>query len=317
LNLVFRTAHQPTFTFDVNDIQDIRANNPDDDSYWIAELNEYKKQTKYNKVVPLVIQQEVEEFMLDEPGFEQRRPNGYEVLESLLKVLQREGIKVVTVSEAVDKYKKAYPDRTPPTYAINDNIGQLPIIKNNNRFNVSDQRFKEGHGGPNFNGYYPANYDSRGYVYYHPQGIPYNEHGKLLTYYDINGLMMFEEGNSNPIRITPYTGLTGKYSGDKLFLPEMSYWFDTDQYIPHAEIQKTETAKGFSLKIKAEARKNLVFTDTHLPYGVMLWGDYSGYRISGKTPTGTKILNKEGLFIPMMLTDGINELTLEFMKSNQ
>jgi hypothetical protein len=326
LNMVFRTAHQPTFTFDVNDIQDVRVNDPNDDSFWVAELNEFKKQTKYNKVVPLVIQQEVEEFMLDEPGFGQRRPNGYAVLESLLKVLQREEIKVVTVSEAVDKYKKAYPDKTPPTYAINDNIGQLPIIKNNNCFYVSDQRFTTGNG-PTYNGYYPTNYDCRGkapsidyptnnfcpYLYYHPQGIPYNEQGKLFTYYDVNGLLMFEEGNPYPIRITPYVGLTGELIGETI-LPEMSYWFDTDKYIPRAEIQKSETEKGFSLKIKAGTHKNKVFTSTYMPYGVMLWGDYSKFEIPGNAPVGAKILNTEGLFIPMMLKEGINELNLEIVK---
>ena len=62
LNLVFRTAQQPTFTFDPNDSQDMRISTPGDDSFWRAELNEYKKQTKYNKVVPLVIQQEISEF---------------------------------------------------------------------------------------------------------------------------------------------------------------------------------------------------------------------------------------------------------------
>lgn len=64
LNLVFRTAQQSTFTFDPNDSQSLHVSTPDDDSFWKAELDQYQKQTRYNKTVPLVVQQETGEFHL-------------------------------------------------------------------------------------------------------------------------------------------------------------------------------------------------------------------------------------------------------------
>ena len=64
LNLVFRTAQQSTFTFDPNDSQSIHVSTPEDDSFWRAELDQYQKQTRYNKVVPLVVQQETGELQL-------------------------------------------------------------------------------------------------------------------------------------------------------------------------------------------------------------------------------------------------------------
>lgn len=312
LNLIFRTAQQSTFTFDVNDPQDIGVVTPEDASFWRAEINEYKKQTKYNKIVPLVILQELEEFALSEPGYEERRESAYAILENLFKVLQEEGIQVVTVSEAVDMYKAAYPDKTPPTYAIFDNIGDLPIIKNNKSLELSDQRFTNGKG-PSFNGYYATDREDRTWYYYHPGGVPFYDLGKIFTYYDVNGLLVFEEGNSDPIRITPYTNLPENLFGEAI-LPEMSYWFDTHKYIPDSEINKIEHKNGFSLNIKAKAQNSDIFTGVYLPYGVMLWGDYSAYEIPENAPVGTKILSTDGLYIPMLLNAGENELKLDFRK---
>lgn len=311
LNLIFRTAQQSTFTFDVNDPQDIRVATAEDDSFWLAELNEYKKQTRYNKIVPLVIQQEFHEFALSEPGLETRRKEGYALLESLFKILQREGIKVVTVSEAVDMYKAAYPEKTPPTYGLFDNIARhVPIVRDCKHLELTNRRFATGKG-PCYNGYYATNREDRMWYYYHPDSIPYYEHGKLLTYYDVNGLLVFEEGKKDPIRITPYTSLPENLFGEAI-LPEMSYWYDTDRFIPRSELRQETTADGFVIDIRVKAEHNQVFTGEELPYGVMLWGDYSNYEIPADAPLGTKILQTEGLFIPMLLEEGMNEIRLFF-----
>lgn len=313
LNLIFRTAQQSTFTFDVNDPQDIRVATPDNDSFWVAELNEYKKQTKYNKIVPLVIQQEFHEFAMSEPGMENRRKEGYAILESLFKILKREGIKVVTVSEAVDMYKAAYPENTPPTYGLFDNIApDVPIVRDCKHLELTNRRFATGKG-PCYNGYYATNREDRTWYYYHPDSIPYYEQGKLFTYYDVNGLLVFEEGNMEPIRITPYTSLPENLFGEAI-LPEMSYWYDTDKYIPQAEIKQEETEDKLLVSIRVRAEHNMVFTGGLLPYGTMLWGDYSHYTLPDEAPLGTKILDTECLFIPMLLDEGDNEMVLTFEK---
>jgi hypothetical protein len=45
-----------------------------------------------------------------------------------------------------------------------------------------------------------------------------------------------------------------------------------------------------------------------------IWNIEIADRISGDVLAGTKILNEEGLFIPMLVTEGINELILEIIK---
>jgi len=93
LNLVFRTAQQSTFTTDPNDMQNLDVSTPADDSYWVAELNEYKKQTKYNKIVPFVIQQEFGEFdFTSNPKRNEYQEKGKAILESLY---QKKDLKIV------------------------------------------------------------------------------------------------------------------------------------------------------------------------------------------------------------------------------
>lgn len=317
LNLVFRTAQQSTFTFDPNDSQDIGISTSTDDSFWTAELNEYKKQTSYNKIVPLVIQQEIGEFAFsinDSRRIAWRR-SGSDILENLFKILKKESIKVVTVSQAVDIYKAAYPQSTPPTYAIFDNISNTPVIRNSKSLQPVNERFstdKKGEFkcfGPTFNGYYATGRIGKTWYYFNPKGTPLTDFGKNFTYFDKNGLLVFEEGNSTPIRITPYSNLP-ENSYAEAILPEMSYWYNTEKYIPVADIATKNTARGIEITIKAESKNNVIFSGDNMPYGVMLWGDYSAFELKRKAPEGTQILGKEGLFVPFILKQGINEINL-------
>lgn len=305
LNLCFRTAWQPTFTFDPNDTEDIGASTPTDSSFWEAELDEYQKQTKYNRIVPLVVQQETGEF----ERMNKWKRDGAAILENLFKVLQRRGIKVVTVSQAVELYKKAYPQSTPPTYAIFGNISTIPCIKDSKYFKLSRERFTTGTG-PTLNGYYACNRMGNVRNYYHPAGVSMYEQKRNFTYFDANGLLVYEEGNPQPIRITPYFGLPPNAFKEKI-LPELSYWFDTDRYIPKAAITKQEGTDGLQLKITATYARSPISSGERLPYGVMLWGDYSAYQLPADAPAGTKILAGDGLFIPLVLKVGINHFELD------
>ena len=316
LNLVFRTAQQSTFTFDPNDPQDIGITTPTDDSFWRAELAEYKKQTKYNKIVPLVIQQEIEEFDFSTRAESKKR--GAAIFENLLKILKEEGIQVVTVSEAVDMYQAAYPQDTPPTYGVFENIATTtPIIKINKSLQPVTEPFATAKKdkykcfGPTFNGYYPTGRVDRTWYYYEPDGATLDKFGKNFSYYDENGLLVFIEGKSSPVRITPYSNLP-KDAFHTSILPEFSPWFDTDQFIPKAEVKTDKSASGLKVSVKAATIENPIYTGQQMPYGVMLWGDYSAYAVPTNAPAGTKILAKDGLFIPMPLKAGENSLSLDF-----
>jgi len=316
LNLIFRTAQQSTFTFDPNDSQDIGISTPEDDSFWRAELNEYKKQTKYNKIVPIVIQQEVEEF--ESIKGDKKKEDGRAIFENLLKILKEDGIEVVTVSEAVDMYKAANPEGTPPTYGVFGNIAATtPIIKNNKSLQPVTEPFaiakKDQYKcfGPTFNGFYATGRVGKTWYYYDPKGEPIYEFGKNLSYYDKNGLLIFIEGNSSPVRITPYSNLP-KDAYDIAILPEMSHWFDTDKFIPKAEIKTSKSSTGLTVSVKAASVTNTIYRGKKMPYGVVLWGDYSAYVVPANAPAGTKILAQNGLFIPMLLKAGENFLSVDF-----
>jgi hypothetical protein len=165
--------------------------------------------------------------------------------------------------------------------------------------------------GPTFNGFYATGRVGRTWYYYDPKGEPIYEFEKNFSYYDKNGLLIFVEGNSSPVRITPYSNLS-KDGYRTAILPEMSYWFDTDKFIPKAEIKTSKSSTGLTVSVKAASIANTIYTGEKMPYGVMLWGDYSAYAVPANAPAGTKILGQEGLFIPMLLKTGENFLSVNF-----
>lgn len=319
LNLVFRTAQQSTFTTDPNDMQGLDVSTPTDDSYWVAELNEYKKQTKYNKIVPLVIQQEISEFdFSSNPKRNAYQENGKAILENLYKILKREGIEVVTVAKAVEMYKAANPQKTPPTYGIYGNIAKTTAIVANcskmipvqSPFSI-DKKAEFHCYGPTFNGYYATGKVNGILYYYDKKARKLKDFSSSLSYYDKNGLLIFDEGNPTPIRITPYSNLP-EDAYKTAILPEFSSWYNTDQFIPTAEVKITKIKDGILVSIKATAVNNFILNGKDMPYGVMIWGDYSKYNVGKLAPEGTKILNTDGLFIPMILKEGENVLKIEF-----
>lgn len=316
LNLVFRTAQQSTFTFDPNDPQDLGVSTPGDDSFWVAEFNEYKKQTKYNRIVPLVIQQEIEEFSFTTR--KEWKESGRAILENLLKLLKREEIQVVTVSEAVDLYKAAYPEATPPTYGLFGNIAAATsIVRTNRSLQVVTAPFASARKaafecfGPTLNGFYATGRIGHTWYYYDSKGARLDEFGKNFSYFDKAGLLVFVEGNSTPVRITPYSNLPADAYRTAI-LPEMSPWFATHKFIPTADVKVVKSERELRVTAKTVASRSPVFSGDSLPYGVMLWGDFSAYRAPSSAPEGTKVLGDEGLFIPWVLKEGENHLDLRF-----
>jgi len=222
------------------------------------------------------------------------------------------------VMAAVEMYKAANPQKTPPTYGIYDNIAKTtPIVANCSKmFPVSapfsiDKKAEFNCYGPTFNGYYATGKLHGKFFYFDKKLSKLTDFGSLLSYYDKNGLLIFDEGNSTPIRITPYSNLP-EDAYKTAILPEFSKWYNTDQYIPTADVKISNTKDGISVSIKATAVTNFILKGSEMPYGVMIWGDYSKYTVGKSAPEGTKILNTDGLFIPMMLKEGENVLKIEF-----
>lgn len=149
------------------------------------------------------------------------------------------------------------------------------------------------------------------WYYYEPKGGTIDTFGKNISYYDANGLLIFIEGNSSPVRITPYSNLPDDAFSTAI-LPEMSQWFDTDRFIPKADIRTSKSPAGLTVLVKATTIPNILYTGEAMPYGVVLWGDYRAYKLPANAPAGTKILVSDGIFIPMVLKTGENTLSLNF-----
>ena len=310
LNLVFRTAQQSTFTFDPNDSQSLHVSTPDDDSFWKAELDQYQKQTRYNKTVPLVVQQETGKFHLQgaSPFYVKWRKDGRAILENLFKVLKDRHITVVNVSQAVQIYKQAYSASTPPTYNIFDNISSLPIIQKCPSFKMVAERFTGTKKLAKFNGYYACASEGGKALYFSPDGKTFYDRGRNLTYFDRSGLLVFDDGNPLPIRITSYLNDPARYM--KGILPELSYLFDTAKYIPKADVHTSKNGGHLQVAVKVALECLPDYMGDRLPYGVMLWGNYSAWKVPAGSPAGTKILDSHGLFVPMLLKPGVNTLEL-------
>jgi hypothetical protein len=130
---------------------------------------------------------------------------------------------------------------TPPTYGVWANLGNEELIRNPSQkrnfvFEMVSSPIRESDRGATCNGIYATRRvykPSHKQFYYSPDGKAYWEHGKLFSYYDRNGLLLFEEGNPQPKRITSYLEVPRDLHGFNV-LPELSFVYDTDRFIPKA-----------------------------------------------------------------------------------
>lgn len=319
INLVFRTGWASGFTFDPDDPLAIGVIRAGDIRYWEALVDQTIAQAAYNAFVPLVIQQEYSAV-----GDSLRRKDGEDlaVLGDLFDLLKKRGIPVVTMSEAVRRYQQANPKRTPPTYALYDNLGSVglaaapqahPRTGRLHTLQVVTEPLTKANAGKPFNGFFATDFSEGIRRYVHPEGKTYGQHGKLFAYYDVHGLLMFDEGVSKPVRITSYLALPAN-AHTPMVLPEMSHWYRTQDAIPEPTIDRAETATGLTITIKAAWTPAGRFTHARLPYGVMLWGDFARYRLPPQAPAGAKILGTHGLFIPVVLQSGDNQVSLSLTR---
>ena len=319
INLVFRTGWASGFTFDPDDVLNIGVVRGDDIGYWKALVDEHQRQTAYNAFVPLVIQQE---YTAVGDALRRKDTEGLEALAALLDYLKEERIKVVGMAEAVQLYQRAHPKRTPPTYALFDNLGRTglaaaprahPKTGKLHQLRVVTNRITQATAGKPFNGFFANDYRDGVRSYVHPAGKTYTEHGALFAYYDTRGLLMFDEGQAHPVRITPY-GTVAASMHKPVVLPEMSMWYNTDRLIPEPVIESSDVPGGLKVAITATWSMTTMFPATTLPYGIVLWGDYSRYRLPTGIPEGSRLLGDRGLFIAMPLKVGENKLELQLAR---
>jgi hypothetical protein len=319
LNLTFRTGSGAGFTFDPDDVLSIGVVRAGRIEYWKRLVDEYRRQTAWNEFVPLVIQQEYTAI-----GEALRRKDGepLQVLDELFRYLRDQRIRVVTMADAVRLYRKASPDTTAPTYALFHNLGTnglaaepapVPGPGRLLRMEVTSNRIAKASAGLSFNGFYAGDQAHGVRRYFDPEGRPYQQRGRLFLYYDVNGLLVFEEGNPQPLRITSYASLPSDPHKPRV-LPELSAWYNTQNLIPRAELSVTNVAGGVRISARVAAERNAVFTGDRFAYGLMLWGDYSAYRLPPRASVGSRILGREGLFLPFPLAPGENRLDLHLMR---
>jgi hypothetical protein len=297
-NLVFWSGFQSSFTFDPDDPITMGFLGDHRTEYWCALVDQYRKQTKYNKFVPLIVQQEY-----SSPTLHQT----LEPMDELFAYFKQQGIKVLPLSESVSRYKNAEGPVTPPTYGIYDSLGNLDIVRNPIEkrlftFELVSKPLSSAYQGAPFNGYYTTDWDkpTGKRWYFHPDGKKFYEHGKLFVYYDRNGLILFDEGTAKPVRISNYLEIPdGKIGFEPL--PEMSHFYDTAQFIPRVEIKQVPSARELKIQIAIEPFHANPVASKRLPYGVMVWGDFSNYTLPPGLPEGTAILGDQGLFVPFVL----------------
>jgi hypothetical protein len=226
----------------------------------------------------------------------------------LFAYFKEKGIKVVPLREAVRRYKASVGDSTPPTYGVWANLGNEELIRNpsptrNFTFEMVRSPIRDADRGATFNGIYATHrvyHPLRKQLYYSPDGKKYYEHGRLFTYYDRNGLLLFEENNPQPKRITSYLELPPDLQGFSV-LPELSFVYDTDKFIPKVTMHKEEVSGQVKIRIAIEPFHANPAAAKRLPYGVMVWGDFRAYRVPAGVPEGTAIVGDQGLFVPFLL----------------
>jgi lysophospholipase L1-like esterase len=297
-NLIFWSGFQSSFTFDPDDLIFMGFLGAGRTEYWRALVDQYSKQTRYNKLVPLIVQQEYAS-----PILKASLPP----LDDLFAYFKQKGIKVVPLAEAVSRYKRAVGSLTPPTYGVYESLGHMDIVRNplpGRHFTleqVSKPLDSTNQGAP-FNGYYTTSWDKTAgkRFYYHPEGKKFYEHGKLFVYYDRNGLLLFDEGKAKPVRISSYLEIPDGKTGFDV-LPEMSHFYDTAKHIPEVAVSQIASAGGLTIRIAIDPFRANVAAAKRLPYGVMVWGDFSDYRLPAGVPEGVAIVGDQGLFVPFVL----------------
>jgi hypothetical protein len=297
-NLIFWCGFQSSFTFDPDDPIIMGFLGAGRTEYWRALVDEFRIQTNYNTFVPLIVQQEYSSPMLQQ---------SLKPMEDLFTYFKEKEIKVVPLAEAVSRYKKAVGPLTPPTYGVYKNLGTLDIVRHplpGRHFtleHVSKPLASTDQGAP-FNGYYTTRWDKPAgkRFYFHPEGKKFYEHGKLFVYYDRNGLLLFDEGTAKPVRISSYLEIPAGKTGFDV-LPEMSHFFDTAKFIPEVKIRQAASGRDLAIQIDIEPFHANPAAAKRLPYGVMVWGDFSGYRLPAGMPAGTAIVGDQGLFVPFVL----------------
>jgi len=120
LNLAFRTGKPETYSTDPNDVgrAGICAYRRID--YWKSMVDQYARNTKYNKIVPLAVHQEAHEMENTSRVRAYNREDiesAAQMLDELFKYVKSIGAKVVTANDAIMKYRELY-TATPPTYAL-------------------------------------------------------------------------------------------------------------------------------------------------------------------------------------------------------
>lgn len=120
LNNAFREGKPEVYSTDPNDVErsGLAANRNID--YWKGLVSQYRRNTKFNAIVPLMVHQEAHEMECGQVVCaykEDQIKSTSDMLDELFKYAAGSGAEIVTASKAVEAYRAANAS-TPPTYAL-------------------------------------------------------------------------------------------------------------------------------------------------------------------------------------------------------
>lgn len=121
LNIAFRTGKPETYSTDPNDVGRAGICDGKQCEYWKWMTDQYARNTKYNKMVPLAVHQEAHEMQNDiiysHPYNNNEIEDATYMLDTIFKHAKSIGAKMVNANDAIKAYRDLY-KTTPPTYAL-------------------------------------------------------------------------------------------------------------------------------------------------------------------------------------------------------
>lgn len=124
LNLSFRTGKPETYSTDPDDVRRANICRYRKIDYWKRLVDEYARNAKYNRIVPLAVHQEAHEMEMTDKYFKYDPDvidDDAQMLDELFKYIRSIGAEVVNANDAVKIYRELY-ETTPPTYALFNDI---------------------------------------------------------------------------------------------------------------------------------------------------------------------------------------------------
>ncbi|MHA1732554.1 MAG: hypothetical protein ACTSU5_11460 [Promethearchaeota archaeon] len=308
------------FSWDPNDVGRAGVCDGRQVDYWKAAFREYYKNREWNDFIPFVFHQEAHEQESTPGGWEVYDPatvaNTAEMTAEFLAFLtsgEFPDLVVSTLPAAVEEYRRSFA-HTNPTYML---FRDVPVStpewlrRREECLAVYEEaKREEEEAGETLDPerdyaklkflFPPSRYGWQGAI--HADPFP-----ESFVYYDTEVQLFFHEGRSRPVKAYNYTK---EVDADLKNLYFNKYLFTDGDYAKVEVEVRGDTGSGFEVKFRAPKV---------LPYGLCLWGDFSGGRWKAEEvlhPSkllflkGLKVVDGRLAFARVNLVDGNSVLAI-------